>query len=850
MARLPYYGAGQEALHCIIGTMVEDNSVRQFLNVATRPRELRVAFMIDPAKTPIALLDNIFEASTEIWGGRLFPIIPVIGGEVPPQYWQLLKAYDPDLIYTYTPLPQSLIDRIQFEIDPLRIHQHPPYLLQGEQPHFAPSDLDDLVPVHSLMPIEFKPRWFYKPVLMTYDDEHGCSPDPLIARNFGIIHKNRLASPIPDEITQCSFTKDTRIASFLDIVVSERNTVVFPYNLAAAQTSVNLARDTHETTYTIFVGDSVEDWVSFWNHIFTQGQDWRKHWKAICLPADTIMDSETQAAFFDFLRKAAHRVGDHPPTLRWVSCTHSEKDLHEISAPFRWKKLDPIKLHSQRKRRQLDAISRVSQRKEWDLPTLLPEGAISFGLPTNTSAGPDQIQTSFHQVPRTGGFFNPMALPFRFQGNKRWMQDVCVQYIPKHDFYINDELAYKLPRKNGLARIFSEAPGRIDLQGRLSFEMRQNVPMPIRIPEDQNILLTAIGCGIRIGYDAELQGSHLPPVYQGQAPSDKAKYCRGVVDLFEGLQAASQFFDSRFWRRIFNELAGCDAKSSATVIANTIRKHPDRWVIDSSVTSDIEIKRLADQVVRLAHGVKAQEGEVTLQYLEDQFHLERREFYEKNPNYKTVRETTDEEEEQAIREDLKQTLQGLVDSGILRQGVVSHCRHCGSRIWRELSGLSQEHACEGCGATVHTTVDSKWFYRMNSLIRKAIAYHGTVALISALAVLRQKARCSFIFSPGIVFYESYEDNEPAAEIDIVCVLDGQVWVGEVKSDAGEFNQNEIDKLITASKRLQADKAFLFALNGEQQSITNTCNRLKAEGCPVELVQVWPSQLAGEPSLHI
>jgi len=164
-------------------------------------------------------------------------------------------------------------------------------------------------------------------------------------------------------------------------------------------------------TYTIFVGDSVEDWVSFWNHIFTQGQDWRKHWKAICLPADTIMDSETQAAFFDFLRKAAHRVGDHPPTLRWVSCTHSEKDLHEISAPFRWKKLDPIKLHSQRKRRQLDAISRVSQRKEWDLPTLLPEGAISFGLPTNTSAGPDQIQTSFHQVPRTGGFFNPMALP-------------------------------------------------------------------------------------------------------------------------------------------------------------------------------------------------------------------------------------------------------------------------------------------------------------------------------------------------------------------------------------------------------------------------------------------------------
>ena len=205
--------------------MGEDNSERQFLNVATRPRECRVAFMIDPAKTPIELLDSIFEASTGIWGGRLFPIIPVIGGEIPPQHWQLLKAYDPDQIYTYAPLPQYIADRIQVEIDPLGIHQHPPYLLDGEQPHFAPSALDDLIPVNCLLPIELKPRWFYRPVLMTYDDGQGYPPDPLIARNFGIIRKNRLASPIPDEITQCSFTKDTRIASFLDLVVSERNTV-------------------------------------------------------------------------------------------------------------------------------------------------------------------------------------------------------------------------------------------------------------------------------------------------------------------------------------------------------------------------------------------------------------------------------------------------------------------------------------------------------------------------------------------------------------------------------------------------------------------------------------------------
>ena len=175
-APLPGHGAGPGGPRCIIGVMGDDNSERQFLNVATRPRECRVAFMIDPAKTPIELLDSIFEASTGVWGGRLFPIIPVIGGEIPPQHWQLLKAYDPDLIYTYASLPQYIADRIQVEIDPLGIHQHPPYLLDGEQPHFAPPALDYLIPVNCLLPIELKPRWFYRPVLMTYDDGQGYPP--------------------------------------------------------------------------------------------------------------------------------------------------------------------------------------------------------------------------------------------------------------------------------------------------------------------------------------------------------------------------------------------------------------------------------------------------------------------------------------------------------------------------------------------------------------------------------------------------------------------------------------------------------------------------------------------------
>jgi hypothetical protein len=69
-----------------------------------------------------------------------------------------------------------------------------------------------------------------------------------------------------------------------------------------------------------------------------------------------------------------------------------------------------------------------------------------------------------------------------------------------------------------------------------------------------------------------------------------------------------------------------------------------------------------------------------------------------------------------------------------------------------------------------------------------------VALISALARAREQARNSFIYSPGLELYQNYEDQNPAAEIDAICLVDGKIWVGEVKTNAAEFKPKEIEKL--------------------------------------------------------
>jgi hypothetical protein len=108
-----------------------------------------------------------------------------------------------------------------------------------------------------------------------------------------------------------------------------------------------------------------------------------------------------------------------------------------------------------------------------------------------------------------------------------------------------------------------------------------------------------------------------------------------------------------------------------------------------------------------------------------------------------------------------------------RKFVEISAEHCKDEISCQIrEPLHQEFKCLGCGALVHTAVETTWYYRLNTLVRRAIVEHGTVALIGALAAAREEARNSFLYSPGLVFYERYEDREAVADIDTICLIDG------------------------------------------------------------------------------
>jgi hypothetical protein len=134
--------------------MAEDRTEFKPFGVECRARHCRLAFLVDSSKCPPELLDSLFDANYGLWGGRFNPIIPVQDGEIGEEFWSLLTYADPDLVYSYTQLKQSTVDRIDREIVPWRIEAHPPHLFESHpQPHYHPHLLDELVKSRQVLPL-------------------------------------------------------------------------------------------------------------------------------------------------------------------------------------------------------------------------------------------------------------------------------------------------------------------------------------------------------------------------------------------------------------------------------------------------------------------------------------------------------------------------------------------------------------------------------------------------------------------------------------------------------------------------------------------------------------------------
>jgi hypothetical protein len=480
----------------------------------------------------------LFEANYGLWGGRFNPIVPVCKGEIDEAFWSLLRYVDPDLVYTYTPLTQTAIDRIDQEIVPWGIEAHPAHLIGPDQPpHFVPNASQGLVKSRQVLPLLMSQQGGFAfgvaATLLTYFHDRKSPLNKelvkLVTRNFGIVQERALPA-LPDEWARLQVQNNWTPCELFDCIARTPN-LLFPFQASTAHATPPRT-DTAQEEYGIIVGDNAETWLYFWNRIFLVRDYLTSRWNTLCLSPSLVRDGSFIGPLREFLKRHVHRSGSSPSSLTLQSFECSEDELAELSAQI---------LNG------LDIIPKSKRMCSGEFPRLnvsRPEVYIGWGYGTTHQQG-----TSRRSLLSAPGSRVPID-----QGT--WVMDLRVQYIPRFAFYGNEVLSWKLPRRLGVAEaFFNQRCCRVDADYSLSAEMRHLEPFVLMIPDENEIFHRAAGVTHIRSHDPNLRVILTKPKFRRLGPWDKGLYLNGILDLFGGLQSAGRFFEHSYWRGVFERLS-------------------------------------------------------------------------------------------------------------------------------------------------------------------------------------------------------------------------------------------------------------------------------------------------------
>jgi hypothetical protein len=127
--------------------------------VLSRARPIRLAFLIDLDEASHPILDAIFHYSFSIWGGRFSLIVPCEKSAPVPAFLPWLKAFDPDLIYSYVNLSTEKQQEIHEIFYPSAL-QHHWHSSDATHVNYSPSLAISPLTVATLLPLAGAPSTF------------------------------------------------------------------------------------------------------------------------------------------------------------------------------------------------------------------------------------------------------------------------------------------------------------------------------------------------------------------------------------------------------------------------------------------------------------------------------------------------------------------------------------------------------------------------------------------------------------------------------------------------------------------------------------------------------------------
>jgi hypothetical protein len=401
-------------------------------------------------------------------------------------------------------------------------------------------------------------------------------------------------------------------------------------------------------------------------------------------------------------------------------------------------------------------------------------------------------------------------------GDGTWAVDVQIEFGASNRF--QSPRWWCLPRRSGsaLSRTIFRTSARVSRSHLFAVEVEhrtahlggQKTPeLHIALPEESDVVASLI---LRdwFGFDYDdvrknqlCEESHLSDV----RISNPGQNLRGLIEAFGTFWTAEEFCERKFWREALAKLAGQDAQRCETLskrIRNAIRKSlPGKREVVEEIS-----ERMVENI--LPHVTGALEDE-PLSYedlkavLDD---VSGKQPPEQDVSYLAGDAIVHQHGVTPLSEDeMKRGLNRLLARNVLRVGLVVRCRHCGIESWFHIDEVRQFNECAGCGNPRPLAAGAEWRYRLNSLAKRCVSAR-ILAVLQALASIAHDSTACFFYSPNLNLYQRTSEDI-WREIDVACVSDGELIIGEVKD--GSFDQHELDRFADAAEVIQPDRAAIF-----------------------------------------
>jgi hypothetical protein len=146
----------------------------------------------------------------------------------------------------------------------------------------------------------------------------------------------------------------------------------------------------------------------------------------------------------------------------------------------------------------------------------------------------------------------------------------------------------------------------------------------------------------------------------------------------------------------------------------------------------------------------------------------------------------------------------LVGKQILERGYILQCERCRLSSWYSLNTLTSTFTCTRCSFSQQFTlahwkqpVEPYWYYRLAETVYQFYLNNSHLTA-QTLYKLKSESRQAFHYAPEIDLI-GFPGPGAKRELDIACVLDGQIVIGECKTEP--LQGREVSKFESLLRKL-------------------------------------------------